>query len=327
MQIHGWLGLVAASLALAWLARHAAERREATRSRPPGEWVEVQGRRVHVRRTGSGSGPAIVFEAGGGCSSAMWWPLQDRLAGLATTVSYDRAGLGWSDPVPSTATIAGRANELLAVLHAAGIAGPYVLVGLSYGGPLVRVFAARHPDLVAGLVFVDASHEAVFASPGAQTYLRRVVALWRVIGRLAAVGLPRLLRMRGPPQPPTALPFSEAQQRALSSRFPTARSFRVGVEEFASMLQIADVMRGLDGPGSLGARPISVVSHGKRFPGPFAVLEHGHIEGQQALAALSTRGEVVRAERSSHAIPLEEPELVLDAVRRVWMAARERVAQ
>jgi pimeloyl-ACP methyl ester carboxylesterase len=325
LQVLGWIGLAALLLVSASIARRRAERREA-RQPPPGEWIEVQGRRHHLRRAGAG-GPAIVFEAGGGCSSAMWWPFQDRLAELATVICHDRAGLGWSDPLPVSSSVSQRSEELLAVLRATGIPGPYVLVGLSYGGPVIRVFAARYPDLVAGLVFVDASHEAVFAAPGAQTYLKRSAGMLRFIGRLAAVGVPRLLRMRGPPQASAVLPFSETQRRVLASRFPTAHAFRVGADEFASMLSIADTMRGLDSPGSLGTRPICAVSHGKPFPGPFAVLEDNHLQGQQQLAALSTRGEVVVAEHSSHAIPLEEPELVLECIRRVWKAARDQHPQ
>ncbi|MEJ0098845.1 MAG: alpha/beta hydrolase [Pseudomonadota bacterium] len=308
-----------ALLFLAWLARSMAERREARRD-PPGEWVQVDGKRIHVRRAGSG-GPTIVFEAGGAFSSAMWWPLQDRLAGLATVACYDRAGLGWSEPADLPRTIEQRADELGKVLQAAQLPAPYVLVGLSYGGPLIRVFAARHPELVAGLVFVDAAHEAAFASPGAQTYLKRSAGMLRFIAALASVGVPRLLRMRGTSQPATALPFTDAQRAALESRFPPAASFRTGADEFTSMLRIAEVTRGLDARGSLGTRPVCVLSHGMPFPGPFAVLEHNHMRGQQELAALSERGEVVVAEHSSHAIPLQEPGLVLEAVQRVWRAA------
>jgi pimeloyl-ACP methyl ester carboxylesterase len=265
-----------------------------------------------------------VIEAGGGSSSVMWWPLQDRLGGPATVVTYDRAGLGWSATAPLPRTIEQRADELHAMLRAAAVPAPYVLVGLSYGGPLIRVFAARHRELVAGIVFVDASHEAVFASPGARTYLKRCAAALKIIGALAAIGLPRLLRLRGIPESPTSLQFSAAQRRLLQSRFPPAHCFRAGADEFASMLRIADVMRELDAPGSLGAVPISVISHGRPFPGPFAVLEQGHLQGQQALAALSSNSELVVAANSSHAIPLEEPEVVLDAVCRVWDAARTR---
>ena len=245
--------------------------REAASGGLPGEWIQVAGRRFFLRRVGTG-GPSIVFEAGGASSSAMWWPLQDRLADLTTVVAYDRAGLGWSDPAPLPRSIEDRTADLHAVLTTAGIPPPYVLVGLSYGGPLIRLFAARHPELVAGLVFVDIPHEAVFASPGAMTYLRRSVRMLRFAAAVAATGLLRLLRIRGLGQPPTALPFSDAQQKALHTRYPTSRSLRTGADEFESMLRIEHVMQRLGVVGSLGNLPVSVLSHGKPFPGPFAVL-------------------------------------------------------
>jgi pimeloyl-ACP methyl ester carboxylesterase len=289
----------------------------------PGEFVDVDGRRLFLRRVGLG-GPSIVFESGGASSSAMWWPLQDRLADLATVVAYDRAGLGWSEPAPLPRRIEDRAADLHAMLVAAGVPAPYVLVGLSYGGPLIRIFAARHPELVAGLVFVDISHEMVFSMPGAQRYLRRAVRMLRFAAAVAATGLLRLLRIRGLPLPPTALPFSDVQRRALAGRYPSPGSLRTGADEFESGLRIDQAMEGLGNPGSLREIPLIVLSHGKPFPGSFAVLEHNHMEGQQALAGLSSNSELLIAHASSHAIPLEEPQLVLQAVRRVWIAARER---
>ena len=289
----------------------------------PGEFVDVDGRRLFLRRVGVGR-PSIVFESGGASSSAMWWPLQDRLADLATVVAYDRAGLGWSDPAPLPRRIEDRAADLHAMLVAAGVPAPYVLVGLSYGGPLIRIFAARHPELVAGLVFVDISHEMVFSMPGAQKYLRRTVRMLRFAAAIAATGLLRWLRIRGLPRPPTSLPFSDVQRRALGGRYPSSGSLRTGADEFASMLRINQAMEGLGTPGSLREIPIIVLSHGRPFPGPFAVLEHNHMRGQEALVGLSSNSELQIAYGSSHAIPLDEPQLVLEAVRRAWIAARER---
>jgi pimeloyl-ACP methyl ester carboxylesterase len=241
---------------------------------------------------------------------------------LSTVVSYDRAGFGWSDPAPLPRTMEQRADELYALLRASQIPPPYVLVGLSYGGPLVRLFAARHAELVAGLVFVDITHEAVFATPGAQRYLRFSTRMLRVIGGLVAVGLARLLRIRGIPTSPTALPYTAEQQRILYSRFPPAHAFRTGADEFESVQRSADAMKGLNQPGLMGSIPIAVLSHGKPYPGPIAALETNHLRGQQELAALSTNGELVIAHSSSHAIPLEDPQLVLDAITRVVTVAR-----
>ena len=287
----------------------------------PGEMIDIGSRRLHVLRRGHG-GPTVVLEAGGASSSAIWWPLQDRLAALTTVVCYDRAGMGWSDPAPLPRTIEERATDLATMLAKADVAPPYVLVGLSYGGPLIRQFAARHPQQVAGMVFVDTAHEAVFATPGAQTYLRRSSTGLRLIAWLAKTGLLRLLRMRGLAKSPPALPLSSAQLEALYSRYPTAHWFRTGADEFTSMLRIGESMSGLAEAGALGNIPVAVISHGKPFPGPFAVLETNHLQGQQQLAALSRNSLFVVAQHSSHAVPLEEPELVIDVIRRVMEAAR-----
>jgi len=318
-----WLLVIIALVGLpviGWTWRRTAERREARRP-PLGEYVDIGGRRLHIVRRGQG-GPPVVIESGAAFSSATWWPIQDRLAGLTTVVTYDRAGLGCSDPVPLPRTLDDRVDDLTAMLNRLGLEPPYVLVGWSYGGPLIRLFAHRHPDQVAGLVFVDIAHEAVFSTPGAQTYLRRIALLQRLTGGLAQIGLLRLARVRGMPEPPTALPRSAEQRRALDSRLLTAHSFQAGADEFDSMRAIATAMTGLNTPGLLGRTPVVVISHGKPFPGPFAVLETNHPAGMRALAALSGNSVLTTAENSSHAVPLEEPELVIDAIRAVHHAAR-----
>jgi pimeloyl-ACP methyl ester carboxylesterase len=176
---------------------------------------------------------------------------------------------------------------------------------------------------VAGLVFVDSGHEAVFSTPGAQAYLRRMARLLRAIGGLAQIGLLRLARVHGMPEPSTALPRSPEHRRARNSRLVTAHSFRAGADDFSSMRAIATDMTGLGTPGLLGSTPVAVLSHGKRFPGPFAILETNHQEAMQALAALSAANSVLTvAENSSHGLPLEDPEVVIDAIRAVCHAAR-----
>lgn len=320
-----WLAVALALPVLGYFYQRFAESREARNSVPPGELVDIGGRRLHVIRRGTGS-PAVVMEAGAANSSTIWWPLQERLALETTVITYDRAGLGWSDPAPLPRAVGQRVDDLGAMLQNAGVEPPYVMVGLSYGGPLTRIFAERNPDQVAGLVFVDIAHEAVFSTPGAQKYLKKVTVLLRCFGRLAQVGIPRLLRLRSVPQPPTALPYSDEQQRALASRFPTAHSFFAGADEFRSLVSIADDMAGLGTPGSLLDKPVVVLSHGKPFPGPFAVLENDHMVGQRALAALSSNSALIVAQESSHGIPVEEPELVLAAVELVVDSVRTGMA-
>lgn len=121
--------------------------------------VEVDGRTMRVRTAGTAradrSGPVVVFESGLDTSLESWDSVFDDVAKLAPVVAYDRAGIGQSAPDGQVPTPEHVARTLRGLLTHLGLAPPYVLVGHSWGGPLIRMFAARYPKDVAGLVFVD----------------------------------------------------------------------------------------------------------------------------------------------------------------------------
>jgi pimeloyl-ACP methyl ester carboxylesterase len=148
------------------------EARDRRRFPPPGELVDVGGRRVHLWRAGQGS-PAVVVATSLGEPGHGWAEMQRRLAQHTTVVVYDRAGLGWSDPGPWP-TAARVVDDLHALLDATRIPPPYVLVGHSAGGLHVRLYAARHLEQVAGLVLVDSSH------PDQPQRLRQRCGGWRL---------------------------------------------------------------------------------------------------------------------------------------------------
>jgi len=153
---------------------------------PRGEMIDLGGRRLHVMRAGPASaGPTVVLEHGAfGCGSD-WAVVQARLAakGLAS-VAYDRAGIGHSDPGPAPRDAAAINADLSALLAALGEAGPFVLVGHSMGGLMVRRFALAHPEQVLGVVLVDAMTPEVTSRPGG---LQAISAFGRMLD-LAAVG-------------------------------------------------------------------------------------------------------------------------------------------
>jgi pimeloyl-ACP methyl ester carboxylesterase len=120
-------------------------------------YLDIGGRSLHVVRAGEGS-PAVVLEAGSGCSSEHWRAVQELAGEFAATYSYDRAGHGSSDE-GDLWTLDGWIADLEAWLSAARVVPPYVLVGHSLGGHIVRAFAARHRTDVVGLILVDARHE------------------------------------------------------------------------------------------------------------------------------------------------------------------------
>jgi pimeloyl-ACP methyl ester carboxylesterase len=122
--------------------------------------VDIDGRSLY-RSDSGGDGPTVVLESGLGDPAAPWAGLVPGIAGFARVVSYDRPNTeaSASDPAPTPRTGADVVADLHAMLEAAAIPGPYVLVGHSIGGIFVRLYASQYPDDVAGLVLVDASHE------------------------------------------------------------------------------------------------------------------------------------------------------------------------
>ena len=168
-------------------------RRDARRYPAPGTLVDVGGYRMHLQVSGSGPGPAVVLEAGMGSFSANWYWVQTELATTMTVVAYDRAGLGWSERGDRPRDAASIARELHTALHAAGVAGPYVLAGHSFGGLPVRAFATLFPEETAGLVLVDASHPDQWVRWPVRHADRMIAASQRITAVLAHAGLLRLM--------------------------------------------------------------------------------------------------------------------------------------
>jgi pimeloyl-ACP methyl ester carboxylesterase len=121
-----------------------------------GDLVDVGGRQLYVECAGSGS-PTVVLEAGFGNSSRTWSLVQPELGGTTRTCTYDRAGLGESEPMPGLHDAGDEIRDLERLLERGRIEPPYVLVGHSYGGLLARLYAHAHPDETVGVVLVDAN--------------------------------------------------------------------------------------------------------------------------------------------------------------------------
>jgi pimeloyl-ACP methyl ester carboxylesterase len=285
-----------------------SERRDRKRSPPPGRLVSVGDHRLHLFCKGSDA-PTVVIEQGAGSPSRLWWPVQDEIAEFASVCTYDRAGYLWSDPIPPGRTIAERGEELHTLLVNSGIPGPYVLVAHSYGGLIVRSFARKHPDQMAGLVLVDTPDETTIFQEKVLTFYSRVRAMSKAVEWAARFGWLRVLSASFPTMR-AGFPFSRGGEYAAAA------------DDLASLQSADQETRRAGEPGSLGNLPLAVITHGQPFPGPFSVLEPGWIEGQKRLAALSTDSLLIPAQKSNHMIHLDEPNVVIDAIRRVHFAAR-----
>ena len=294
---------------------------------PIGRLVDIGGYRLHLACQGEGS-PTVVMEAAIGETGLLWSLVQPAVAQRSRGCVYDRAGLGWSDPSPRPRTAALMVEELQALLATAEIPGPYVLVGHSFGGLLVRLYAARYPQEVAGLVLVDAAHEQQYQR--APTEIREFLPQLEEQTRQQLEGLKALIVSgsldAGMLPVPSGLSASAADTfRALVAAGPkhveTLIAEQQAVGAIHAELAAAQIT-------SLGDLPLMVLSHGQPMAMPGlaeAVNQASEQLWQQLqaeLAALSSRGRLVVAEGSGHYLQLERPELVIDAIAEVVTAAR-----
>ena len=218
-----WVAFGVAGLVIIGVITQAMfEWRDTRRHPAPGQMVEVSdGRLIHAQVAGAtNEGPVVVLEAGGGSFSSQWAWVQPQIAEFAPVVSYDRAGLGWSDP-DETRHEESVPADLVRLLDGLELTGPYVLVGHSYGAVFARMFAHSHPDQVVGLVLVDPAHEEQFERIPAMRDLTQL----EVLPYLSRVGLTRLLApfdSLGEGMPAKA--FGEWRSVAYTSRY--ARAYR-----------------------------------------------------------------------------------------------------
>lgn len=249
-----------------------------------GSLVELDdGRTLHARVLGRHPGPTVVFENGMSSPLEMWDHIQPEIAKFATTVSYDRAGIGWSAAGPLPRTAERVTEDLAELLRVLDLPGPYVLVGHSYGGLHVRHFADRHPDLVAGLVLVDSAHPDQFARSSRQRMaLRAMVSSTAEHAKWSRFGFPRL--RAGALIGPIVAGLSEPASSAAAARMRASHNWRGTHAETTAWLDtVNDDVRATTMPEC----PVAVVTAGD-------VVDKDPVHGQlQAELAAHGTHEVV----------------------------------
>jgi pimeloyl-ACP methyl ester carboxylesterase len=187
-------GVVALVLGIGASAQALASRRDRDRFPPPGRLIDIGGHRLHLLAAGEpGSDPTTILEAGIGSFSSNWAWVRNELARDGQVVSYDRAGLGWSERGSGSLDAGSAAGELHAALEAADVRPPYVLAGHSYGGLVIRMFADKYRDEVVGMVLVDSSHPDQWIHIKASRDGRTVALGNRLTALLARFGILRIL--------------------------------------------------------------------------------------------------------------------------------------
>ena len=193
--LDSFLGLIVCALCVGFVYQRLGARRDRARHAGDGHWVEIgDGCSLFVRRRGE-SGPPVIFESGIAASHLNWRHIQDEVAQFAVAVTYDRAGLGWSSPCCTARTPKNVAAEMHAMLERAAIRPPYILVGHSFGGQAMRQFALAYPDEVAALILVDPMRceEWPPLAPARQATLDRGSRMTRYAAGAARIGLARLV--------------------------------------------------------------------------------------------------------------------------------------
>ena len=304
------LGLAVALPVAGLLYEAVAEARAATEFPPPGRLIDVGGHRLHLICIGAGE-PTVMFEASGfGAGSLAATEVRERVAGHTRACSYDRMGMGWSDPGPSTVSAAALARDLAVLQDRAPMRSPFIVVTSSIGGLTTEMFARQYPERVAGLVFLDA------ASSGNLPQLASKFAIGRVLtypaSAAAWVGLFRLVD-----------PFGIGQDSEAARR---SAAFTYGPMALGT---VASIIRGLpmsvrefqDAPPLSAGVPLTVLSaanaRGADIPGLRGIAEawgRDRLEVHRRLAKRSTRGSWRIVPDSEHLIASSQPDAVADAI-------------
>lgn len=326
--------LVAAGFLYQWLGAYYDRLRYAR----GGRWIDIgDGRTFYLLEKGSG-GPTVLFESGIAATNLNWFHIQEMVSRFAATASYDRAGLGWSSPCRTARTPRNIAVELHALLKGAGIKPPYILVGHSFGGLVMRRFALLYPDEVTSIVLVDPMRceEWPPLDPAKQAMLDRGTKLSNYAIPIAQLGLARLAvtsllcrsgrmaerlagaagdggkhvlgRIKGEvcKMPKEVWPIVAAHW-SRPGFYAGMRSHVKAVPDTVREMQDAEPIRGI---------PVLLLTPGKSSPLSEGCLQRIGDNVQQMIAP-----------ESAHWIHLDEPQLVIDSIREfVMTAAPEAIA-
>jgi pimeloyl-ACP methyl ester carboxylesterase len=340
--------LIFLMLALLWgFAYEQVGRVRGARQLPPrvGQAVDIGGRTLNLDCSGQGT-PTVILEPGGNSPGYAQLSLQSKTAGFTRTCWYDRAGVGWSDPPASPRTSASIVSDLHEALQRAGVLPPYVMAGGSAGAQYARIYTARYPSDVAGLVLIDSSTPDM-REP--DFYLAPINRMSGSTRHLICLALPAMVRLgiirfqasqeRRPPPPD----FTPEQASVLAKLEAQPRAFRTDAEQACAATDEGRIVprKGSGNPdidnaarnaGSLGDRPLVVLTAGRYWaPDGFEkeAAEYHEVQVHQlqaSLVRLSTRGRQVIVD--AHHDMAESPDSIVIAVREVVddVRANDKVA-
>jgi len=290
----------------------------------PGESISIgAGRHLNLRCSGKGS-PTVILESGAMADSLAWFKVQPQVATFTRVCAYDRAGYGFSDGSASTRYVDGSVDDLHALIHSAKIAMPAVFVGHSLGTNIVRAYASKHAADVAAMVLLDPPEQDVARfspawakaedeSRAASLPMIRACAQGARDGKLGSPPPELAQCLRGPN--PAFSAALNAAQRASKLR-PAFWHSVLAVQEGNGELYSQPVPP----QENHGAIPLLILapdgSHNDAPPDDRKALDAASAATHKAIAGTSTRGEIVPVAHSSHEVEMDQPDAVVDAIKK-----------
>ncbi len=289
---------------------------------PPGKMIDVGGYSLHINKLGPNVGPTVIIDAGRGCNAIGWTFIQAKLAQFVQVCTYDRAGLGWSDVSPATRTSENIVTELHTLLNNAQAHQPYILIGHSFGGINMLLYALRYPKEVAGVIVVDSCHEDQLDKLPKNLFfsIKKFLTHPRVKLLGAYVGLPRLF-----PTLVDDLPgFPEHLVRLSQAKDATIKRSRAFCQEYVNFSRSVLPLKNSD-KNYLDNKPLTVISASSPVKNKGSIFTKTFYEKwsfawkilQKDLTKKSKRGEQVIAENSGHMVHLDAPETIIYAVQKI----------
>jgi pimeloyl-ACP methyl ester carboxylesterase len=314
------VGLIVLLLLLGFLYQFLATRIAYRNYPAPGEMFSVSGHDMQIYCTGKASGgPTVVMDSGLGGGLLDWQTVQPKVATFARVCSYDRSGIGWSESGQKPRTSRRIVKELHALLSDAPEESPYVLVGHSFGGANVQLYASDYPKEVAGMVLVDSALDTRVLDKDLRKAVAGIQTSPLTIKATAPLGIPRLLASGE-----DSLPKRLAQER--TAIYNGTRHLYAVADETATVQK--SVAEATDAATSLGEKPLVVLSAGARqFPGltnkQAKRADKQTNEFEASRQELSENSKLVVAKNSAHYIQFDRPGLVVDAIGQVVEASRD----
>jgi len=300
-------------------------RSESGRYPAPGRLINVAGpgerseRRLHLICLGQGE-PTVIFESSGLGSALSSRMAREEVSAYTRVCSYDRMGMGWSDPGPAVISAGRLTDDLERLMTRAELRPPFILVPASLGGLTAELFARRHPDQIAGLVFVDAGNSLMEERVAGRLNWLEVEAAC-LVKTAARIGVLRLfdpLGLRKEGSAPAAQTMARLYRvEPMTTLCGVARGYRMTTQELTAAPPLAPAIPLIvlvhENPD--GLFPPGLASYGRR-------VDHDWLDLQQRFAQRSARGTWRVVPGSGHLIGNSQPHAVALAVLEMLAQAR-----